>query len=86
MPNEVNAADLPFYSIFVLEKVFFFRKFLITLLHVIQSLAPPNQKSWLGLCCLCFAACSKISKSEDVGCKAYRSNNVRRIVAYWHTL
>ena len=35
MPNEVNAAGLPFYSIFVLQKVFFFRKFLITLLHVI---------------------------------------------------
>ena len=32
------------------HKNFLFRKFLMTSLHVICGLAPPNQKSWLHLC------------------------------------
>ena len=85
MSNEVNAADLPFYSIFVLQKVFFSK--ISDYVIACDLKFGPSQSKILAtpvlrmLCCL-----QKITKSEDVGCKAYRSNNVRRKVAYWHTL
>ena len=50
VPNQATASDLPFYDSYVL-KMFLFRKFLMTTLHVICGLglwaSPLNQNSWI---------------------------------------